>query len=356
MRDEVVVESPPLVYANSKCVIDAFAARGYDLSELVDLATEEELENVIPDYPSAQFVLDAGRKLGMSLEDIAAIYTLLEDWVDYSINPEDETAMNVKAPKRSRVKSEFGIRVVYAPFYSPKKRAYRYVTLEIKTSRVKAAGMGVYTLSRIRQGEYGYYRGEVKTAKTHNHAYAWEMSRFKANGAAIGGKPASYLDATNDKHANWARYVNCANYDFKNNMGMCQSYYTCRYEAMRHIAAGEELFIDYGEGYRTSSLGFDSETYSVDPVCWECGGELAYLRERLDFYAHTNYFECIMCDQKMVWCDKGMHTAPIEEPYHTDSETGTVRCAECSSGDEDDDGGDEEDTLEDPSLVTPLED
>lgn len=352
LADEVVVESPPLVYSNSQCVIDAFAASGYNLADLIDVSTEKDLVELIPDYPTAEFVLLSGRKLGASLEEIAAIYTLLEDCVDYSINPEDESRANVKAPRKSRVTSAFGIRVVYAPFYSPTKRSYRYVMIEIKASRVKAAGMGAYTATDLRQGEFGFYRGEVKSATTHNHAYAWEMSRFRSNGKAIGGKAVSYLDATDDKHANWARYVNCANFDFKNNMGMCQSYFTCRYEALRDIDAGEELFIDYGEGYRDHSLGFPEATYGLEPTCWECGGEVEYLPERLDFYAHANYFYCALCDEKMVWCDLGLHTLGLGEKHHTNRDLATVICDGC----EDAEDLDNEDTIEDPSLIAGLED
>jgi hypothetical protein len=234
------------------------------------------------------------------------------------------------------------------------------VRIEIRESRVKVAGKGAFAGEPLNEGEYGFYRGQVKTRKTHNHAYSWELNDFRANGTARGGKVTSYLDASSSTHSNWARYVNCANFDFKNNMGMVQRYHTLSYVTSRDIDAGEELFIDYGTGYRTANLDISESTYDQLPQCWECGGDVVFMEDRLNYYAHANYFQCASCDEKMVWCDEGFHSLPLEESYYTNRDFATVVCAGCEGDDpegegDDPEGEDDEGTLEDEDLRVPIE-
>lgn len=339
---DVVCESVPAVYESASSVEDAFRAIGRSVGD-------------VPDAPSGEFVLREALEQGISLEDIARLYTLLEDCVVRTINPEDASRKDIKTKSISRVTSNFEVRTVFAPFYSPNTRSYRYVRIEIRNSIVKVAGKGAFAADVIKEGEYGFYRGLIKTSKTHNHAYSWEVNEFRANGTAR-SKVVGYLDATSATHSNWARYANCPNFDFKNNLTMTQRYHLLTYEAVRDIYPGDELFIDYGPGYRTTSLGIDDETYSATPQCWECGGEVVFSEDRHDYHAHTNYFECESCQEKMVWCDEGMHTLPLEEAFHTVVDLAKVVCAECVRYDEGEGEATEgEATEEDPDLSRPLE-
>lgn len=337
---DVVCESVPAVYRSASDVEEAFMAVGRSVGD-------------VPDIPTGEFVLREALEQGMSLEDIAAVYSLLEDCVVRTENPEDSSRKDVKTKSTSRVQSEFTFRTVFAPFYSPFTRSFRYVRIEIRDSIVRMAGKGAFAGEPIMEGEYGFYRGLIKTAKTCNHAYSWELNEPRANGTAR-NKVICYLDATSSVHSNWARYANCANFDFKNNLNVVQRYHLVTYTASRDIHTGEELFIDYGPSYRTSNLGIEEETYSATPQCWECGGEVVFGEDRLKYHAHPNYFECETCQEKMVWCDEGMHTLPMDEPYQTIINLAKVVCDTCVRYYEEDEE-DEEATLEDESLRRSLD-
>ena len=68
-------------------------------------------------------------------------------------------------------------------------------------------------------------------------------------------KPLYYVDAFDTKTSNWTRFVNCGLKNKYNNIESVQNYDKMYYVATKNIKKGDELFIDYGEGYRKDNLG-----------------------------------------------------------------------------------------------------
>ncbi|KAH3741173.1 hypothetical protein DPMN_047893 [Dreissena polymorpha] len=73
--------------------------------------------------------------------------------------------------------------------------------LEIKTSKIAGAGLGVFSkvglVSRIIFGPYG---GDIVT-ENHKSGYGWQIYKE--------GKASHFMDAQNKATSNWMRYVNC---------------------------------------------------------------------------------------------------------------------------------------------------
>lgn len=158
---------------------------------------------------------------------------------------------------------DFDVQWVNALFFDPEVCKYKYYKISIRKSTIKKAGMGAYAEENIPIGLYGFYNGIYTTVP--NELYTWSIFKFDMiNGEILDDnqKETKYsIDAFDIRTSNWTRYVNCAVKNNKNNMFAIQSFHIMLYKTMKNIKKGEELFIDYGEGYRTDHLGIDDTKY-----------------------------------------------------------------------------------------------
>ncbi|KAH3749527.1 hypothetical protein DPMN_184025, partial [Dreissena polymorpha] len=75
--------------------------------------------------------------------------------------------------------------------------------LEIKTSKIAGAGLGVFSKEELESRiMFGPYRGDI--TDDHKSGYCWQGKIYKD------GKGSHFVDAQNKANSNWMRYVNCA--------------------------------------------------------------------------------------------------------------------------------------------------
>ncbi|TVP79940.1 MAG: SET domain-containing protein [Puniceicoccaceae bacterium] len=124
----------------------------------------------------------------------------------------------------------------------PKQRTRTSDDFEIRPSTIEGAGLGLFARVRIREEEtIGYYTGYIISEKEFYDperpfsAYVLWVSR---NHIIVGEGP----------EANYTRYINHS--DTPNAFLVTSSRWkTARFEALRTIEAGEEIFFNYGEDY-----------------------------------------------------------------------------------------------------------
>ena len=148
-------------------------------------------------------------------------------------------------------------KIIKGQFYNPKKVGkYKFIKFKISPSSILQAGLGCYTLDFIPKGSRGKYRGiyKSKDSQTVEPTYSWSIFKYNKKGKTTYNTLIGYIDGSNDKYANWSRYVNCGEKDVDNNMEADQNYDKLYYIALRDIYPGEELFIDYGIEYRRDNL------------------------------------------------------------------------------------------------------
>ena len=113
---------------------------------------------------------------------------------------------------------------------------------EIRTSTIKGAGMGLFAKHAIGEEDtIGYYTGEVITEKEFHDperpfsAYVMWVTK---DHILVGEGP----------KANYTRYIN---HDDEPNAFLVVSsrWKTARFQALRDIELGEEIFFDYGDDY-----------------------------------------------------------------------------------------------------------
>ena len=124
----------------------------------------------------------------------------------------------------------------------PKPKKWTAAAFEIRTSTIEAAVSGLFAKRRIETEEtIGYYTGEVIDEAEFNNperpfsAYVlWVCSTH----IIIGEGP----------KANYTRFINHSD---KPNAFLTVSsrWKSARFEALRPIEVGEEIFFDYGEDY-----------------------------------------------------------------------------------------------------------
>lgn len=143
----------------------------------------------------------------------------------------------------------------------------QYFNIEIKPSIIKGAGLGIFSKDIIPKNCKTEYTGQFikqyddNTPDNYNIAYSWTILKWKKNGDPIDGQIYGYLDAFDKKYSNWTRYVNCPVSKQLENMEMEQKYDKIYYKTKRIIYPNEELFIDYGDGYR-EVLQIDDNIYN----------------------------------------------------------------------------------------------
>jgi SET domain-containing protein len=124
--------------------------------------------------------------------------------------------------------------------------------LEIRTSRIPHAGNGVYTKVAIPKGAYlGAYTGEFITEEEFLRRARENRWQYMM-GLLACAQPRTWGITTIDGiHGNVFTRVNYAPAEFQNVRfeKTCEAPFV-RIVALRDIAAGEELWVDYGPNYR----------------------------------------------------------------------------------------------------------
>lgn len=164
--------------------------------------------------------------------------------------PNDDVTHSIKLPFKKKILSGL------FDIPTEKSSVLEYRRILIKPSSIKAAGMGAYALDAIPKGARGFYHGEPKHLNDCNVYYSWSIYSYDPEtGDEDNEKRVLFtIDASDYRKSNWTRYVNCGLRQKNNNFEAEQEFDTMTYVALRDIKPGEELFIDYGEAYRTNNL------------------------------------------------------------------------------------------------------
>jgi hypothetical protein len=187
-------------------------------------------------------------------DDVEDVLTVAHKYSSYKY---PNTQKKAKAPKDAKrlTKSEFREKIVRAPFLYPSGE-YHYLRIRIAPSSIAKAGMGAYALDLIPKGAKDFYVGVVANEKNVNSYYSWTINAYNKTT----GKEKKetnilfYIDCEDPQVGNWTRYVNCGTKSKNNNFDVQQIFDKIIYYANKDILPGEELFIDYGEDYRTDNL------------------------------------------------------------------------------------------------------
>lgn len=168
------------------------------------------------------------------------------------------TISQIPSPVLEKVKEESKEEIVMAKFFIPSENKSKYLRLKIAPSTIQEAGMGVYAVDDIPKDAKGFYKGVKKSMMRGNPFYSWIIYEYDTkSGNATTTKELFLLDASNKKISNWTRYVNCGMKRRDNNMDSIQKFDKIYYFTKKKIKSGQELFIDYGSGYRKSNLGMN---------------------------------------------------------------------------------------------------
>lgn len=124
----------------------------------------------------------------------------------------------------------------------PKPTTWNEAHFKIKKSSIKGAGKGLFTKVAIKEEEtIGYYTGKIMSEEEFHredrpfNAYVlWVCRTHIIDGEGEG--------------SNYTRFINHS--DEPNAFLVVSSRWkTARFEALRDIEPGEEIFFDYGEDY-----------------------------------------------------------------------------------------------------------
>jgi len=124
----------------------------------------------------------------------------------------------------------------------PKPTKWTANDFEIRTSTIEGAGKGLFAMRAMREEDtIGYYTGEIITEKEFHDperpfsAYVMWVCR-------------THIILGEGPKANYTRYIN---HDDTPNAFLVVSsrWKTARFEALRDVEPGEEIFFNYGEDY-----------------------------------------------------------------------------------------------------------
>jgi uncharacterized protein len=116
---------------------------------------------------------------------------------------------------------------------------------EVRRSTIPGANLGLFARARIRVGDtIGYYTGEVITEREYENGH-------HADSRYILWVARTHIIVGEGPKANYTRYLN---HSSRPNAAMVVStrWKTARFEAIRAIRPGDEVFFDYGEYYWSS--------------------------------------------------------------------------------------------------------
>ncbi|WP_061216117.1 SET domain-containing protein [Leptospira santarosai] len=132
-----------------------------------------------------------------------------------------------------------------------RSRIFDEKDFEIKASSIPGIGMGLFPKENVNKGDtIGYYTGKILTDKTANSSKYCESKYLLwiCKDHWIYGE---------GKKSNYTCFMN---HSSKPNVKLIVSvrWKTARFEAIRKVKAGEELFFDYGDEYWINT--------DIDPV------------------------------------------------------------------------------------------
>ncbi|KAH3798529.1 hypothetical protein DPMN_152129 [Dreissena polymorpha] len=149
--------------------------------------------------------------------------------------------------------------------------------LEIKTSTIVGAGLGVFTKVGLDNGiMYGPYEGDIIT-DNNKSGYCWQI--YKES------KASHYVDAQDKSTSNWMRYVNCAMKEANQNLVAFQYKGGIYYCTLKQVSSGEELLVWYGDEC-ASELGLARE---------DCLSRDKNLHFRPKYVNGEEIFQCVYC-------------------------------------------------------------
>ncbi|XP_052257407.1 zinc finger protein 492-like [Dreissena polymorpha] len=111
--------------------------------------------------------------------------------------------------------------------------------LEIKTSTIVGAGLGVFTKVGLENRiMFGPYEGDIIT-DNNKSGYCWQIYKE--------GKASHFVDAQDKSTSNWMRYVNCAMTEADQNLVAFQYKGGIYYCTLKPVSSGEELLVWFGD-------------------------------------------------------------------------------------------------------------
>ena len=189
-----------------------------------------------------------------SQDDVEDVLTVAQKYASYKYKTKRSKKKKSVNEHERLVSPGFSEKIVRVPFLYPNNE-YHYLRVRIGPSTIPEAGMGAFALDQIPRGSRDHYRGVIANEKNANAYYSWMISPYnKKTGEEIPGKKMAYIDCEDPNDGNWTRYVNCGPTSKKNNIDVEQHFDKIFYMTLRDILPGEELFVDYGEEYRTENL------------------------------------------------------------------------------------------------------
>ncbi|XP_052214571.1 histone-lysine N-methyltransferase PRDM9-like isoform X1 [Dreissena polymorpha] len=107
--------------------------------------------------------------------------------------------------------------------------------LEIKTSKIVGACLGVFSKVRLESGiMFGPYEGDIISDNSKS-GYCWQIYKE--------GKESHFVDAQNKATSNWMRYVNCAMTETDQNLVAFQYKGGIYYCTFKPVSPGDELLV-----------------------------------------------------------------------------------------------------------------
>jgi len=170
-----------------------------------------------------------------------------------------KASSSAKASSTKPPSSEAASKVIKTRFYMPDEDKYQFKRVEIKPSTIEKAGRGAFAVDLIPKDSSAMYRGVRRpvNSKKLDCLYSWEIYEYDKKGHTKNDKVICYVDCSKEETGNWTRFANCGPTESANNLTPRQYKNNIYYVATRDIQPGEELFIDYGSGYRETHLGIE---------------------------------------------------------------------------------------------------
>jgi len=124
----------------------------------------------------------------------------------------------------------------------PKPKKWTAADFEVKASSVEGAGQGLFTKVRLEpEDTIGYYTGEVISSEEFHHP-------DRPFSAYVLWVCHSHIIVGEGPKANYTRFINHS--DEPNAfLTVSSRWKSARFEALRVIEPGEEIFFDYGDDY-----------------------------------------------------------------------------------------------------------
>ncbi|XP_065900694.1 zinc finger protein 878-like isoform X2 [Dysidea avara] len=169
----------------------------------------------------------------------------------------------------------------------------------VKMSSIMNAGKGVFAKEFIpRRTRIGPYKGEVVqkedvTDET-DTSYFWEIKKT--------GTESYYIDAKNEEHASWLRFINCARSEEEQNLLSFQYQGNIYCYTIKDILPDTELLVWYGEQYvKLLELPVD-HIIDANYTCAHCQKQFV---EKYNFDIHLRYSQaCRDANPQVFKCGK----------------------------------------------------